>query len=126
MNKRNKVLGYAVIAFAALLAAVVIFAKETPAECNLDKVKDKLPAVKFNHKKHVEEIKVECAACHHKNPEEPASCFSCHKKEKEGDAEKAKDAFHKLCVTCHKEKKSEDKNPPIKCMECHKKEEPKP
>ncbi len=122
MKKRKMSTGYLAAAF---LAALIVFAREAPEECMLDKVKDKLPPVQFKHKKHAEEIKVECAACHHKEPENASSCYSCHKKEKEGDAIKAKEAFHKLCLECHKEEKDKDTSPPVKCMECHKKEEPK-
>jgi hypothetical protein len=82
--------------------------------------------VVFPHKKHAEDIKVECKTCHHDSAEEPAPCFSCHKKEKEEDNEAipARDAFHKLCITCHKERKDDKTNPPVKCLECHKKENP--
>jgi hypothetical protein len=126
MNYRDERAGYILILAASMITAALIFAKSAPDEARLDKVKDKLPAVLFPHKKHVQEIKAECAVCHHDNPEEPASCFSCHKKqkEKEGEAPPAKDTFHKLCLSCHKENKDKNKKPPTKCLDCHKKDSP--
>jgi len=123
MKKYEKA-GYVLIIAAVIFSAALIFAKDAPEEVLLNKVEEKVPPVLFKHKNHVDETKIECAACHHKKPEEPASCYSCHKKDKEGDAVKAKDAFHKLCVVCHKEKKAADVNPPVKCKECHIKEAP--
>ncbi len=124
MKRGNERAGYFLLLLAFMLAAALILARSAPDEARLDKVKDKLPPVLFPHKKHVEEIKAECAACHHDNPKEPVSCFSCHKKGKECEAPPAKDAFHNLCISCHKENKDKNKNPPTKCLDCHKKQKP--
>jgi hypothetical protein len=131
---------YFFLAVAVVLSSLLIFAQEAPDqeaphgetpdhealdEILLDKVKDKLPAVLFPHKRHVDEnLDMECGKCHHKKPEEPASCYSCHKEKKEEETPSARDGFHKLCVTCHKEKKNETITPPIKCVKCHKKPPP--
>ncbi|OPY74433.1 MAG: Cytochrome c3 [Syntrophorhabdus sp. PtaU1.Bin058] len=85
----------------------------------------KLAPVPFSHTTHVEKIKLDCIACHHKdkNPKEPDKCVTCHllKEVKEG-APPAKDAFHKNCQTCHKESAAKGIKAPVKCAECHKKQ----
>jgi hypothetical protein len=79
----------------------------------------KLPPVTFSHKTHVDKVKVECATCHHKDAKEPKACVTCHDaKDVKDKAPIAKDAFHKTCQTCHKEKGGKA---PTKCTECHKK-----
>lgn len=123
MQRNRKFACQVFLVFAFILVSAFIIAKEAPDTATLDKIRDKMEPVVFGHKKHIEEIKVECAACHHENPKEPASCYACHKDKKDGDAVAAKKAFHNLCIDCHKE--DENKKAPDKCMECHKKE-PKP
>ena len=79
----------------------------------------KMAPVTFSHKTHVDKVKVECATCHHKDAKEPKACFTCHDaKEVKDKAPVAKDALHKTCQTCHKEKGGKA---PVKCLECHKK-----
>lgn len=54
-----------------------------------------------------------CKTCHHAGMKTP-KCRDCHGDTK-GEAPKAKDAFHKLCKSCHKENDG-----PTNCKGCHK------
>ncbi len=81
----------------------------------------KMPPVTFSHDTHVEKQKLQCVTCHHKNPEKPTACTTCHGKEAKGKAPAARDAFHTRCQGCHKEMVAKGLHPPTKCMECHKK-----
>ena len=84
----------------------------------------KLPPVIFSHPTHTEKAKLDCVTCHHKdkNPKEPEGCLKCHPlKEAKDNAPLAKDAFHKKCLTCHKDSLSKGITAPTKCNECHKK-----
>lgn len=91
---------------------------------------------KFPHKKHVTEFQVSCKECHHlyenggnawKEGDPVAKCESCHTSPKTGKAlkdappEEQKlslyNAFHRNCLTCHKEKAKG----PTKCTDCHSK-----
>jgi len=79
----------------------------------------KMAPVTFEHAKH---SKVECAKCHHKEPDNPKACKTCHDiKDVKNGAPKIQDAFHKVCQTCHKEQAEKGAKPPTKCNECHKK-----
>ena len=75
----------------------------------------------FPHDIHVEKQKLECVTCHHKNPDNPTACTTCHGKPARGKAPAARDAFHTRCQGCHKEMVAKGVHPPTKCMECHKK-----
>ena len=82
----------------------------------------KLPPVPFSHTSHAEKEKINCTVCHHKDKDvkEPRSCVSCHPiKEVKDNALIAKEAYHKNCITCHKESAAKGKNVPVKCNECH-------
>ena len=68
-------------------------------------------AVTFNHKLHSEAAT--CKDCHHMG-EVTQKCSSCHTAEASMNS---KDAYHKNCIDCHKEKEQG----PTGCMECHKK-----
>jgi ribosomal protein L40E len=81
----------------------------------------KMPPVTFSHATHVEKQKVDCVKCHHKNPQDPTACTTCHEKEAKGKTPAARDAFHTRCQTCHKEMVAKGLHSPTKCMECHKK-----
>ncbi|MCX8022282.1 MAG: cytochrome c family protein [Syntrophorhabdaceae bacterium] len=101
------------------------YAQKKPAEPMMLKLEGaKMAPTKFSHDTHVEKEKIDCAKCHHKDkdPKQPEGCVGCHPvKEAKGDAPAAKDAFHKMCTTCHKEVASKGKAAPTKCNECHKK-----
>ena len=78
----------------------------------------------------------ECIGCHHKRTESGGvpilvKCTACHRgegdprnvKNREGDEEWSKRAFHDLCIGCHKASNSRgltkcDKAP-VACNECH-------
>ncbi len=76
----------------------------------------KMAPVTFAHEKHTT---VECAKCHHKDAASPKACKTCHDlKEAKNNAPKIQDAFHKVCVECHK---AQGGNAPTKCTDCHKK-----
>lgn len=81
---------------------MVLFVVSAAGAADMVTLKAKNGDVTFNHKVHGEKY----------------GCKSCH-----GEATPAKmvlggkDPAHKLCQTCHQEKKAG----PTKCMECHKK-----
>ena len=79
----------------------------------------KMAPVTFSHATHVEKEKVDCAKCHHKDSQSPKACTTCHGAEAKGNQPAAKDAFHTLCQTCHKENAA--KGAPTACTGCHKK-----
>lgn len=82
----------------------------------------KLPPVNFSHATHVEKNKLECVACHHKDPKEPQTCAKCHLvAEVKDKAPIAKDAYHKQCQTCHKDSSAKGVKAPTACNDCHKK-----
>ena len=81
----------------------------------------KMAPVTFSHATHVEAQKIACVKCHHKDPQKPAACTTCHGKEVKGSTPSARDAFHNRCQTCHKEVAAKGLHAPTKCMECHKK-----
>jgi len=81
----------------------------------------KMPPVVFSHPVHVENQKIDCVKCHHKDPQDPKACTTCHGKEAKGSQPAARDAFHTRCQTCHKEVAAKGLKAPTKCTECHKK-----
>jgi len=81
----------------------------------------KMPPVIFSHAGHVESQKIDCVKCHHKDPQSPKACTTCHGAEAKGSQPPAKDAFHTRCQTCHKEMAEKGLKAPTKCTECHKK-----
>ncbi len=105
----------------ALLAAFLFVGMAQAAEAPKGTVSikaegAKMAPVPFQHEKH---SKVECAKCHHKDAASPKACTSCHDlKEAKNNAPKVQDAFHKVCLECHK---SAGGNAPTKCNDCHKK-----
>lgn len=104
----------------AFVFGVSLMSADYPTEV---KLKAKLGTVTFPHKKHVEELKLECTTCHHtlKEGEKPVKCTTCHGVKE--DAPKVMKAFHNRCKTCHKEKnEKEGKKAPTGCKECHVKE----
>jgi hypothetical protein len=74
--------------------------------------------MKFTHDKHME-IESNCNACHHHSKQgETRTCASCHSAGNQGTKKKnivgLKDAYHGLCINCHKKTSG-----PAKCSECH-------
>lgn len=81
----------------------------------------KMAPVTFSHATHVEKVKLDCVKCHHKDAQSPKACTTCHGATAKDNMPAAKDAFHKLCQTCHKEMTAKGTPAPTKCNECHKK-----
>lgn len=125
MRKKRVVFALFVVLFAFLIMLGVGFAqKKAPEPTSIKLEGGKLGPVSFSHITHTEKVKIECVACHHKDkdPKEPEACVKCHLlKEVKDNAPPAKDAFHKNCVTCHKESTDKGKAAPTKCNDCHKK-----
>jgi hypothetical protein len=116
--------------------ALAATAQNPPDKVTIDACKSKKPPVEFNHKKHTDELKIECGSCHHTQKDleagsavEVKRCTECH-----ADPEKAetpscnssshkKNNFHIQCLGCHKEtaKKDPSKKDLKKCGTCHKK-----
>ena len=103
MKKMLLMLVVVVFVLGSALAAV---AADAPATV---KFEAKMGNVTLDHAKH--SGMTDCKTCHHLGVEAGA-CRSCHGVKP--DAPKAKDAFHKVCKDCHKEK-----NGPTKCNGCH-------
>ncbi len=95
--------------------------------------KDKKGPVKFSHKKHHEDYKLACTACHHtfkdgknvwKEGDPVKKCSQCHDPvKKQGKVSKLASAYHKNCKDCHKElaKAGKKTGPYKKCNKCHEK-----
>jgi hypothetical protein len=119
----------AIVFFALLLSLLYVFnpavaEKKLPEVISITLEGARLPPVAFSHTKHIEKAKIDCIVCHHKDkdPKEPEGCVKCHLlKEAKDNAPVAKDAFHKKCLTCHKDVLAKGINAPTKCNECHKK-----
>jgi len=105
-----------------LLLAPVVQAADYPKEPVTVKLDGaKMPPVIFSHAVHAESQKIDCVKCHHKDPQTPKACTTCHGAEAKGSQPAAKDAFHTRCQTCHKEMAAKGSKAPTKCTECHKK-----
>ena len=73
----------------------------------------------FDHTAH-EKVVPSCQKCHHKDASSAEQkCSKCHTIEGTKEVSKAKDAFHKQCIGCHKEMSKGPKS----CKECHPKKE---
>ena len=106
-----------VVVLAAFLSVGITFAADAPkAPVSIKADGAKMAPVSFSHEKHG---KVDCAKCHHVKDKPTEACKSCHDvKEAKNNAPKTQDAFHKLCLECHK---AAGGNAPTKCNDCHKK-----
>lgn len=127
MKKRTKV--FIGLAMAAVFMVVMLqgaFAQKKAPESMMLKLEgSKLPPVPFSHPVHTEKAKTDCVVCHHKDkdPKQPGGCMPCHDlKEIKNGAVPIKDAYHKNCITCHKEASAKGANAPTKCNDCHKKQ----
>ena len=124
---RHRTLSYLMPVFAFLFVlslSMTVGAQTAPEKISLRLEGAKMAPVLFPHSTHIDKAKVECVICHHKEKDtkEYQSCLKCHLvKEVKDGAPIAKDAFHKLCQTCHKERAAKGASAPTKCNECHKK-----
>lgn len=101
-----------------------LYAQQTPPnEVVIKDIQKAQPPVTFNHQKHSKDLSIGCVKCHHtyKEGEKVEKCSPCHKVEAEGKKVGLKDAFHKICMGCHKKEKTAGKKPPTLCKDCHKK-----
>jgi hypothetical protein len=113
---------FSIIFFVVSLYAIADAQQKAPEPTVIKLDGAKLPPISFSHKIHVEKNKLECVACHHKDPKEPQACVKCHLvAEVKDKAPIAKDAFHKQCQTCHKDSSAKGVKAPTTCNECHKK-----
>jgi hypothetical protein len=115
-----QVLLFAVLFF--LVGSTVVCAAQPPDKPTVLRLEGgKMPPVTFSHATHVDQNKIDCAKCHHKDVQAPKACTTCHGREAKGKAPASKDAFHTVCQTCHNEAAAKGAKAPTKCTECHKK-----
>jgi len=79
--------------------------------------------VSFDHNRHENTIG-DCAKCHHELSVQNAEydvnrCSTCHVDKKAGKSPALKDAYHMMCISCHKKVTSCDMIVPLYCGECH-------
>lgn len=113
---------------ALFLTATAASAHHTPSTVRIDAAAKKQAAVTFDHAKHVARAKT-CDTCHHTNKgltkaddKAVKKCTACHLDPKGTvpsmrDPSLQKNAFHVLCIKCHKDQKKG----PVACTGCHKK-----
>jgi predicted CXXCH cytochrome family protein len=115
---------YLMIAVAFLAGGILSLAVAQPDKITIN---DKFPnqikgPVTFDHKAHTSATA--CTTCHHTWKKEasktPPKCTDCHKAGEAGP-KGLKNAFHKLCMDCHKKLQQEGKKagPTFKCSDCH-------
>jgi hypothetical protein len=102
----------AVLFVAGFMAAGALVATAADKGQETVKYETKMGAVTFEHQAHQTRVE-DCTTCHHAGVE-AGKCSTCH--DVDPAAPKQKDAFHKLCKDCHK-----DKGGPTGCKDCHKK-----
>ena len=116
------------------LAAAVLFAYTAFSQEDMRYVQDSYfektirPPAFFEHDIHNENAELEdCSLCHHVwedgklvegESSEGTECGECHAAENPKDIIPLTDRFHRLCKSCHMEKKQG----PVMCHECHGKE----
>jgi len=101
--------------FFVFLIAGIAYVVGIPDICKLSTLSDFFHPVYFPHNKHFM-LPNSCKACHHRFPEEQAKpCYRCHKEDTKTMLGLQR-AYHKRCITCHKEMKKG----PLVCTDCHK------
>ncbi len=121
--KKERIIAYGIgiILFVVGVVCYAAFPLKTPEQPIRVMLKANGGNVLFDHYRHSSEdgYSIECSDCHHDledGAESPSSCGECHKKEStEDNSVKISDAFHNVCVGCHKDNGSG----PTKCSECH-------
>jgi hypothetical protein len=109
-----------IIAFFVLIALATLAWAAAPKAITFEAKPGK---VVFSHAAHQSMEGVTCKKCHHNMPPKAAApekkCRDCHLAKMPGKkgAPNTKDAFHKACQSCHKERKVG----PQKCYDCHQK-----
>ena len=83
--------------------------KEGPEVVVINEMSDKYMGVVFSHRVHAEmsEMSIGCTGCHHYNTSGPVlNCRHCHeinRKRKDVSVPDLKAAYHRQCLTCHKQ-----------------------
>ncbi len=127
MMKLKHIFPISIILMSLILSVFICFAQEDMKYIKSPAFKtyQRPPAV-FEHDKHNEKAEIyDCSVCHHvyengKLVEGAMSvgqpCSDCHhlKKTKENKIP-LMDAYHKMCIGCHKKRKKG----PLACGECH-------
>jgi len=127
-----------------LLLAFAPAANAIPPDKAVITLTPKFGPVTFSHQRHSELEAAECTTCHHtlETADEPVrSCYSCHKAKYysvgrivesgpgtaqteniEPQIRNAKEAFHDLCIGCHRELRELElpTGPDDSCRDCHK------
>lgn len=124
MRQKGSILIIAILFIYLFIFAVsIVKAQKAPADTITLKLENaKMSPVIFSHGAHAKTNN--CSVCHHKDkgPTGPEKCGTCHMlKEVKDGVVPITGAFHKQCLTCHKEAKSKGVNTPTGCNECHKK-----
>ncbi len=119
--KKERTIAYCLAAVMLVVGVVcyAAFPKKTPEEPIRIMLKSTGGNVLFDHKVHLADsgYGIACEDCHHdieNAGDKPSPCGKCHKADNAEEAPKLSDAFHKLCVTCHKEGGG-----PVNCAQCH-------
>jgi Zn finger protein HypA/HybF involved in hydrogenase expression len=120
---------------AALAFAPALTAQQPKAPDSVVLTGSPLGGVKFAHKVHAQDRKIDCKTCHHASrPEKPLKseyqkCTDCHTKSAAAPMKTpTRGAFHDAmakkgtCVDCHVAGNAKGKKAPLKCPDCHKKE----
>lgn len=93
---------------------------EAPDTFLIDEISELYQPVKFSHKLHADmaQMGLECETCHHYSPKgHIPPCSDCHGKDKEEEnlrMPSLKGAYHRQCLSCHREWSHE-----TKCILCH-------
>lgn len=90
-----------------------VFGQDKPAPESVT-TEGSFGAVTFSHAIHSDPAVSACSSCHHLEESPVQKCENCHTAASKVNR---KDAYHKSCIKCHKEKS----RGPAGCMECHKK-----
>ncbi|MBN1571801.1 MAG: cytochrome c3 family protein [Deltaproteobacteria bacterium] len=125
---RSILLISAIVLTASLLGIVVSRAQkavdEGPEVITLKDYAVTEEAVTFTHKNHGKtgEVGADCLTCHHTSNRlvTPGKCSECHKVKEEEDVLNHHQAFHMLCIGCHKKEivaGNEKLN--LTCDSCH-------
>ena len=107
---RNIALLSTAVFIASLFGIVVSHAQKTvdegPDVITLKDYAVTEEAVTFIHKNHGKkgEVGADCLTCHHTSNRlvTPGKCSECHKVKEEGEVLNHHQAFHMLCIGCHK------------------------
>lgn len=106
--------------FAAVETTTVHTLPESPDTVVLDLLTDLYQAVQFNHRLHANMAQMgdDCATCHHYSPPgQIPPCRECHsstRSEVNLEQPSLKGAYHRHCLSCHREWSHE-----TKCVVCH-------